>query len=226
MYRLAPSLLAADFKNLGREIGLIESAGAHYLHFDVMDGVFVNNISFGPPVMKSIRGASNLVFDAHLMIVDPERYIEAFAEAGADIINVHAEACTELMGVLRKIRALGRSPAVTVKPGTGIETIYDALPEADMVLIMSVEPGFGGQKLLPHTLRKAETLAEHISAHGYKTEIEMDGGIYLSNARDIISAGVNILVAGSSVFGAVDIAGAVKSFYDIFKEIPHNPIFT
>ena len=217
MYKLAPSLLAADFKNLCRDIGLIERAGAHYLHIDVMDGVFVNNISFGAPVIKSIRGASGLVFDAHLMIIKPERYLEAYAEAGADIINVHAEACGELKSVLRRIRALGVSPAVTVKPETGVETIYDSLPEADMVLIMSVEPGFGGQKLLPHTLKKAERLAGYIANNGYATEIEIDGGVNLSNAREIISAGVNILVAGSSVFGADDIAKAVRDFYGVFS---------
>ena len=218
MYKLAPSLLAADFKNLSRDIGLVEEAGAHYLHIDVMDGVFVNNISFGIPVIKSIRGISSMVFDVHLMIVEPERYIEAFAEAGADIINVHAEACRDLSGAFKRIRALGKIPAVTVKPDTDISVIYGALPEADMVLIMSVEPGFGGQKFIPRTLPKAEQLAEYAAKNGYETEIEIDGGINLSNVSDALSAGVNIIVAGSSVFGAEDIGRAVKDFYRIFNK--------
>ena len=217
MYKLAPSLLAADFKNLERDISCVERAGAHYLHLDVMDGVFVNNISFGVPVIKSIRGCTGLPFDVHLMITDPIRYIEAFAEAGADIINVHAEACSDLKAAFNKIKSFGKKTAVTLKPDTDLQTIYDALPDADMVLLMSVEPGFGGQKLMPHTLKKAEKLANYIAVNGYKTDIEMDGGIYLSNAREVISAGVNVIVAGSSVFGAEDIERAVRDFYAVFN---------
>ena len=217
VYKLAPSLLAADFKNLSRDIGYIEQAGAHYLHLDVMDGMFVNNISFGIPVIKSLRGISGLVFDTHLMIMDPARYIESFAEAGADIINVHAEACLDLKKTLRSIRALGKSPALTIKPDTKPESVYEFLPEADMLLIMSVEPGFGGQAFLPHTLNKAEQLANFIINNNYKTELEMDGGINLSNVQDVISAGINIIVAGSSVFGAKDIVKAVNDFYGIFS---------
>ena len=217
-YKLAPSLLAADFTRLAECIGHVHRAGAHYLHLDIMDGLFVNNISFGLPVVKSIRKTTDMVFDTHLMITDPARYIGAFAEAGADIINVHYEACPDLTRTLRDIRALHKSPAVTIKPDTEAEAVFDALPEADMVLVMSVEPGFGGQRFLPHTLKTAERLANFIAVEGLHTDIEIDGGINLQNAADVLSAGVNVLVCGSSVFGADDIQAAVKDFYALFGQ--------
>jgi len=217
-YKLAPSMLAADFKYLARDVEAVAAAGAHYLHIDVMDGMFVNNISFGLPVIKSIREASGLVFDVHLMIVEPSRYIEAFAEAGADIINVHVEASPHPVEDLKKIRSLNKIPAMTVKPDTPVEAVYEYLPDMDMVLLMSVEPGFGGQAFLPHTLKKAETLANYIAVNNLRTDIEMDGGIGINNIRDVLSAGVNVIVAGSSVFKTKDVYGGVRAFYQIFNE--------
>ena len=218
IYKLAPSMLAADFSNLGRDVGAVEAAGAHYLHIDVMDGMFVNNISFGLPVIECIRKVSGLVFDVHLMIAEPSRYIEAFAGAGADIINVHIEASSNPAGDLKKIKSLGKVPALTIKPDTSAECAYDYLPYADMVLVMSVEPGFGGQAFLPHTLKKAEKLADHIANNNLKIDVEMDGGIGFNNIKDVLSAGVNVVVAGSSVFRSRDIGGGVRSFYRVFHD--------
>ena len=217
-YILAPSLLAADFKHLARDVAAVGEAGAQYLHLDVMDGLFVNNISFGIPVIQSLRAASGLVFDTHLMINDPSRYIEAFAEAGADIINIHVEASFDVRRDLKKIKTLGKKPAVTIKPDTAIETAYKYLDDADMVLLMSVEPGFGCQPFLPHTLNKAEALANYISKNNYAVDIEMDGGVTLNNLRDVLSAGVNVIVAGSSVFRCDDVRARVCEFLNIFNE--------
>ncbi len=218
MIKLAPSLLAADFSILGKEIRKIERAGAHYLHLDIMDGHFVPNISFGIPVVKSIRNVTNMTFDVHLMICEPIKYIEAFADAGADIINIHVEACDNIKESIAKIKSLNKRAAVTIKPMTDLEKVYDIIEDIDMVLVMSVEPGFGGQGIIPETLKKAEVLANYISNNKLLTEIEMDGGIYLSNVKDVLNAGVNVVVAGSAVFGVDDVESCVKEFYQVFKE--------
>jgi ribulose-phosphate 3-epimerase len=217
MYKLSPSLLAADFSRLGYEVRSVADAGAHYIHIDVMDGHFVPNISLGVPVVKSLRKASDIIFDVHLMISEPERYIPSFAEAGADIINFHVEADVDITKGIKLIRSLGKRAALTIKPATPAERVYDYLPDIDMVLVMSVEPGYGGQSLIPETLRKSEKLALFISENRLDVDVEMDGGIDLNNVKTVLSAGVNVVVAGTSVFGADCPAAAVKAFYAMFE---------
>ena len=215
-FKLAPSLLAADFGRLEEAVGQVEGGGAHYLHLDIMDGSFVPNISFGMPVIKALRSRSQLVFDVHLMIVQPERYVEAVAEAGADIITFHLEAVEDAAAarrVIRKIRSLGRRAGATIRPDTPVSELIEVLDELDLALIMSVKPGFGGQGLLPHTLKKAEELANYASRNNLSAEIEMDGGIDLSNLKEVLGAGVGVVVAGSSIFGAkVSPAEATRMF--------------
>lgn len=219
-YKLAPSILSADFTRLGEYIKTVERAGAHYLHFDVMDGHFVPNISFGVPVLRSIRPVSGLVFDVHLMISEPERYLDTFARAGADIINVHAEAARDLPSCLRQIRRLAKKAAVTVKPSTPVSEITRVADLIDLALIMSVEPGFGGQAFIPSALHKAEELAGFLLKRGLEAEIEMDGGIGLDNVRSALNAGVTVVVAGSAVFALTpeETADNVRAFLAVFDE--------
>jgi len=217
MYKLSPSLLAADFSRLGEDVRTVAEAGAHYIHIDVMDGHFVPNISFGVPVISSLRKASDIIFDVHLMISRPERYIPKFAESGADIINFHVEADVDIRSGIKLIHSLNKRAALTIKPATPAEAVYDYLPDIDMVLIMSVEPGYGGQAIIPETLRKSEKLARFISENRLDVDIEMDGGIYLENVEEVLSAGVNVVVAGTSVFGADSPSAAVKEFYEVFE---------
>jgi len=217
LYKLAPSILAADFGHLADALLAVEKAGAQYAHIDVMDGHFVPNISIGVPVVKSLRKQSNLVFDVHLMIAEPERYLEAFAEAGADIINFHMETADDPIRLIRRIRALGKRPAVTIKPETPIETVFSVAGEVDMVLLMSVNPGFGGQEFMPEALVRAAALRAFLTQNNLPADIEMDGGIYLTNAAAVLDAGVNVVVAGSAVFGAEDKTAAVGSFLELFK---------
>ena len=216
MYKLAPSILAADFFRLGEQIKKVESAGADYLHIDVMDGLFVPSISFGLPVIETIRKESNLVFDVHLMIEDPGRYVKQFAAAGADILNVHVEACTHLQRTISEIKELGLKAGVTLNPGTPLTTLEYILNEVDLVLVMSVNPGFGGQKFIPFTLQKLNDLREMRLRKNATAEIEVDGGVTLSNAKEIMEAGAEVLVSGSSVFGG-DIEANVKAFRELMK---------
>ena len=204
MIKISPSMLAADFTKLGEELADIERAGADMVHLDIMDGVFVTNISFGLPVVAALRNVSAMVFDVHLMIVDPEKYVARFADAGADIITFHYEATKDTAATLKMIRDKGVRAAVSVKPGTPIEEIYPYLDLCDMVLIMTVEPGYGGQKLIPETLEKARKLRAEIIKRGLNLDIQVDGGINDKNAHEAIAAGANILVAGSAVFKAKD----------------------
>lgn len=211
MIKISPSVLAADLSNLASEVASIEVAGADMVHLDVMDGHFVPNISFGLPVIQSLRGKSNMIFDVHLMISDPEKYASRFIDAGADILTFHIEATNQPIDLLNEIREQGVMAAISVKPGTPIEEVYPYLEYCDMVLVMTVEPGFGGQKLIPETIEKVRKLKAEIENRGLSVEIQVDGGINESNANELIEAGASILVAGSSVFGKNDKKTAIDN---------------
>jgi len=199
---VAPSILSADFGNLERDIKMIDRSAAEWVHIDVMDGVFVPNISFGFPVMKPVRKATTKVLDAHLMIVEPERYVKRFVEAGANYVTFHHEACANPRAAIAEIKAAGAKAGVSIKPATPAEAIFDYLGELDMVLVMSVEPGFGGQSFMPNSLDKVRALRKEIDEKGYNCLIEIDGGISAKNAKEVYDAGVDVIVAGSSVFNA------------------------
>jgi ribulose-phosphate 3-epimerase len=201
---IAPSLLSADFLHLKQAGDLINRSEAAWLHLDVMDGRFVPNISFGLPVISAIRKATNKVFDVHLMIEEPEKYAQAFKDAGADILTVHAEACRHLHRNLQQIRSLGMKSGVALNPHTPISSIEEVLDEADLVCIMTVNPGFGGQQFIYSMLKKIERLKESILKQGTNTMIEVDGGVTLENASAIVNAGADVLVAGNTVFNAKD----------------------
>ncbi len=209
MVKISPSVLACDFSCLADEAAAVEKAGADYLHLDVMDGVFVPNLSFGFPIIASLRKRTNMVFDVHLMIDQPERYVERFAKAGADIITIHTESCACVAETLDTIRRCGKRAAVCVNPKTPIEDTYPYLEQCDMVLVMTVQAGYGGQSLIPETLEKVAALRKERERRGLSFEIEVDGGINASNAADAVAAGADVLVAGSSVFGAADRAEAI-----------------
>lgn len=213
---ISPSLLAADFANLERDIKLFNESKAQWLHIDIMDGVFVPNISFGMPVLKAIGKHTNKTLDVHLMIVNPDRYIDTFADLGAEILTVHYEACTHLHRTLQAIKAKGMKAGVAINPHTPINVLDDIITEIDLVLIMSVNPGFGGQKFIKHTYKKVEKLKALIQETNASTIIEIDGGVTNENASQLIKAGADVLVAGSYIFGNPN---PVKVIEDLDKQI-------
>lgn len=208
---LSPSILSADFWKLGEDIKAVEEAGVPYLHVDVMDGLFVPSISYGMPVLQSIRPNTKLFLDVHLMIQEPERYVEEFAACGADLVNFHIEATKDVRKTIALIRGTGKKVGITIKPETPVSEVVPYLELVDMVLIMTVEPGFGGQKLIPECLDKVAELRKIVTENGFSIDIEVDGGISADNVENAIAAGANVIVAGSAVFKN-DISVNVKNF--------------
>lgn len=221
MYKLSPSLLAADFGNLKEQLQIMEKANVPYLHLDIMDGLFVPNLSIGLTIVESIRKYTNMVFDVHLMIIEPERYVEQFKKAGTDIFVFHIEATTDPQLVIDKVKAHDMKVGMTLKPNTSIEHIIPYLDQLDMVLIMTVEPGFGGQKFMENQLAKVRTLAKIKKEKNLAFDIEVDGGINSDTLPLCFEAGANVIVAGSAVLGRENIKEAVDEFYEISKKYPN-----
>lgn len=220
MKKIAPSILSADFSRLGEEVRAVEQAGADVIHVDVMDGHFVPNITIGPLVVQGLKKLTSLPLDVHLMIEEPEKYLEPFAQAGSNWITVHVEVCSNLKRVIKKARQLNTRPGVVLKPATPLKTIYPVLEEIDLVLIMSVNPGFGGQSFIPSTLKKIERLRNLIDQNHYPIEIEVDGGVKIENIREVSQAGAEIFVVGTGIFKTSNYGDTIRR---LRKEIEENP---
>lgn len=220
MVKIAPSILSADFSRLGEEIAAIEHGGADYVHVDVMDGHFVPNLTIGPLVVEAARRSTALPLDVHLMIENPDRYIPQFAEAGADILTVHQEAVPHLHRTVQLIRSLGKKAGVSINPATPVSTLEVILEEVDLILVMSVNPGFGGQSFIPSALTKIEALRQLIDRRGLAVELEVDGGVKADNIRQVAAAGADVFVAGSAVFGTADYGATIA----LLKENAHSVV--
>ena len=216
VYQLAPSILSADFNRLGEQIQRVEKAECRWLHIDIMDGMFVPSISFGMPVMASIHDATEQFMDAHLMVQEPIRYVEAFQKAGADSVTVHVEACEDVKATLNKIRECGMKVGLSINPETDVKEVVPYLEEVDMILVMCVHPGFGGQKFIPESLDKIRAIRVMLNEKNLETDIQADGGVYVENVREVLDAGANIIVAGSAVFKG-DPAENTKAMMEILK---------
>ena len=211
---LSPSILAADFGHLAKQLEIVEKKNTGWVHVDVMDGMFVPSISFGMPVIASIRKQTGLFFDTHLMVIDPERYIDDFKKAGSDLLTVHVEACKDVSATLKHIKASGMKAGISLNPETDTEKLLPFVKDVDLVLVMSVHPGFGGQKFIPETLKKAERIKREIEMTNPSCRLEMDGGINLQNLKEVLAAGVDTIVAGTAVFGG-DIVKNITEFEKI-----------
>ena len=225
--KIAPSLLSADFSELGKEVRRAEAGGADLIHWDIMDGHFVPNITFGPAAVQALRGKTRLPFDVHLMIENPEDHIERFAKAGGDIITVHAEACADLKGTIAKVKKQGVKVGVALNPETPLDVLERILGGLDVILVMSVHPGFGGQKFIPATLPKIEGVKRMVEARGLKVDIEVDGGINERTAPLAVKAGANVLVAGFAIYGKKDVGLSIRKLRDSVRRMKiRGPIFS
>ena len=222
MIIISPSVLAANFADLGNEVNKVYKAGAKYVHLDVMDGIFVPNISFGAPVIASLRKTTDAFFDVHLMITQPERYIKDFVDAGADLITVHYESTFDLPAVIKQIKSYSKKVAVSIKPGTCAKVLFPYLKDLDMVLVMTVEPGFGGQKMMPDMLGKVRKIRKYALENGIDVDIQVDGGVTPENLHLCTSAGANVIVAGSAIFKAADPNKAIADMIEIGEKFGYE----